>query len=209
MSCIPAYCPHLNPIERLRRLMRRNVVKWQVAGDKRCAAFIALAEDLKEQFRPDNRERHIAQFVDDQQFDGVEMLLQRPQSPFVSRFHEFMHKSGRRREGDGVALLAGGEPESQGDMGFARAGRTSVIPPGVRRARIRPTPNESWTYVEVWQRGISKIRSDSELAMQQVAAKAIDVRPTLHSKVAILRLPAASDERIHRGSMSAISSLFN
>jgi hypothetical protein len=30
--------------------------------------------------------RHVAQFVDNQQFDCVEALLQRPQATFVARF---------------------------------------------------------------------------------------------------------------------------
>ena len=34
-----------------------------------------------------------------------------------------MDKSGGRRESDAVALLAGGEPQGQGDVGLARAGR--------------------------------------------------------------------------------------
>ena len=40
-----------------------------------------------------------------------------------------MHESGGRREGDAVVLLAGGESEGQGDVGFAstgRAGRDAV-----------------------------------------------------------------------------------
>ena len=40
-------------------------VEWQVAGDKSGAAFVALAEDLEEQFRTNRRERHIAQLIDD------------------------------------------------------------------------------------------------------------------------------------------------
>ena len=87
---------------------RGPFIEWQIAGDQRGATFIALAEHLEEQFGTDGRERHVAQFVDDQQLDRVEVLLQRAQAAFVARFHEFMHEGGRRREGDAVALLAGG-----------------------------------------------------------------------------------------------------
>ena len=51
-------------------------IERQVAGDQRGATFIALAERLEEQFGADSRERHIAQLVDDQQLDCVEVLLQ-------------------------------------------------------------------------------------------------------------------------------------
>lgn len=69
-------------------------VEWQVAGHESGAAFVTLAEDLEEQFRTNRRERHVAQLIDDQQFDRVEMFLQRPQATFVARFHEFVHESG-------------------------------------------------------------------------------------------------------------------
>jgi hypothetical protein len=54
---------------------RGPFIEWQVAGDKRGAALIALAEHLKEEFRTDSRERHVAQFVNNQQFDCIEVLL--------------------------------------------------------------------------------------------------------------------------------------
>ena len=85
----------------------RPFIERQIAGDQRGATFIALAEHLEEQFGADSRERHIAQLVDDQQLDCVEVLLQRAQAAFVARFHEFMHEGGGRRESDAVALLAG------------------------------------------------------------------------------------------------------
>jgi hypothetical protein len=90
---------------------RSPFIEWQVAGHERGAALIALAEHLKEQFRTDSRERYVTQFVDNQQFDCVEVLLQRSQATFVTRFHEFMHEGGGRCEGDAVAPLAGGQPQ--------------------------------------------------------------------------------------------------
>src|ERR1019366_8922985 len=48
-------------------------IEWQVAGDQRGAAFIALTEHLEEQFRADRRERHIAQLIDNQQLDHAEV----------------------------------------------------------------------------------------------------------------------------------------
>ena len=45
----------------------RPLVEWQIAGDQRAAALVALAEDLEQQFGPGWRERHVTQFIDDQQ----------------------------------------------------------------------------------------------------------------------------------------------
>jgi hypothetical protein len=56
-------------------------------------------------------------------------------------------------------------------------------------ARIRLASEQPWTYVEASQRTISKVRNDAELTMQRVAEVAADIRPGLHSKVAILRQP--------------------
>jgi hypothetical protein len=55
----------------LERQIRRN--------DSR-AAFMTLAEDLEEQFRAGLGKRHIAEFVDDKQFDGGELGLQLEQT---------------------------------------------------------------------------------------------------------------------------------
>ena len=49
--------------------------------------------------------------------------MQCPQATFVARFHEFMHESSGRGEGDALVFLAGGQPQCQGDVGFAGAGR--------------------------------------------------------------------------------------
>jgi hypothetical protein len=110
---------------------RGPFIEWQVAGHQCRAAFVALAEDLEEKLRANRRERHVAEFVDDQQLDRVEMLLQRAKAALVARLHEFVNESGRRREGDVVALLASRETQSQGDVGLAGAGgtqRDAVLP---------------------------------------------------------------------------------
>jgi hypothetical protein len=48
---IPAYCPHLNPIERLRGLMRRNVThnRCYATFNEVCTAMLGfLKEDVPE-----------------------------------------------------------------------------------------------------------------------------------------------------------------
>ena len=69
-------------------------------------------------------ERHIAEFVDDEELDGGDLRLQLEETAFVARFHQLMHEPGRREEGDREAALAGGEAERQTDMRLAGAGIT-------------------------------------------------------------------------------------
>ena len=57
---------------------------------------MTLAEDLKEQFRAGLRERHIAEFVDDEQFDGGELGLEFKQTLFIARLHQLMDEPNRR-----------------------------------------------------------------------------------------------------------------
>jgi len=97
-------------------------IEWQVARHQRGAAFVALAEYFEEQLGTDRRERHVAQFVDDQQLDRVEMFLQGPQTAFVAGSHEFMDgesfrlatsKKAQRRPGHGQN--AGPKTLNEGD----------------------------------------------------------------------------------------------
>jgi len=63
--------------ESFRAEDRSPLIEWQVTGDERGAAFIALAEHPRRAVP--NRtavEWHVAEFVDDQQLDHVEVLLQ-------------------------------------------------------------------------------------------------------------------------------------
>ena len=98
---------------------RGPFIERQVGGDERGTTFIALAEHLEEQFGTDRGEGHVSldplrgSSIDNQQFDRVEVFLQSPQPAFVARFHEFMHESGGRGEGDAVVFLAGGEPNAR------------------------------------------------------------------------------------------------
>jgi hypothetical protein len=60
---------------------------------------MTLAEHFEQQLGARLGERHIAKFVDDQQFDGGELRLQPQQTFFIARFHELMYQPRRRREG--------------------------------------------------------------------------------------------------------------
>ena len=54
-----------------------------------------------------------------------QLLLQAQQPPVVSGLHQLMDQGGGGGEADGEALLTGGQPQAQRDMGFAGAGQRS------------------------------------------------------------------------------------
>ena len=68
---------------------------------------MTLAEYFEERLRAGLRERHIAEFVDDERFDGGELRLEFQETPLVARFHQLMNEAGRGEEGDREAALAG------------------------------------------------------------------------------------------------------
>src|SRR5208283_2542198 len=68
------------------------------AGQVHAASLVALAEDLEQQLGPSRRERHIAEFIDDQQLVAGELTLKAQQPFFVTRFEQFMDESRRRDE---------------------------------------------------------------------------------------------------------------
>jgi hypothetical protein len=53
----------------------RPFVERQIARYQRAASFVALTEDLEQQLGPNRGERHIAEFVDDQQLVSGELTL--------------------------------------------------------------------------------------------------------------------------------------
>ena len=105
-------------------------VEGQVGGDQDGSPLAALAEDLKEQFRPGGGQGHEAQFVDDQQAEAgqipleVEQLslilgLQRPALP---RFHR-RDASARfpPNQGGCPGLLRGYDHQERGGWNVAQS----------------------------------------------------------------------------------------
>src|SRR3954462_4990412 len=82
---------------------------------------MALAEDLEQQLRAGLGERHVTQFVDDQQLCSSEVLLQSQQAALVARFLELMNEAGGGSEGNGEPPLTGGKTQGQGNMGLPGA----------------------------------------------------------------------------------------
>jgi hypothetical protein len=57
----------------------RPFLEWKIRRDDGRATFVTLAEYFKQKLRA--RERHIAEFVDDEEFDGGELRLQFQETP--------------------------------------------------------------------------------------------------------------------------------
>jgi len=66
------------------------LVEGQVAGDERCAALVALAEDLEEQLGAGLGERNKAEFVDDEELVGGKLSLEAQQTLLVSCLNELV-----------------------------------------------------------------------------------------------------------------------
>src|SRR6516162_10020864 len=112
------------------------LVEWQVAGHDYGAALVTLAEDLKQELGASLRQRHIAEFIDNQQLVTDELTLQAQEPLVVAGLDQFMHEGGGGREADRQAFLAGRQAEPQRNVALAGAGRDSVTMPGVRRSRF-------------------------------------------------------------------------
>ena len=97
------------------------LVEGQVGGHQGRSPLVALAEDLEEQFRPSVGQGHEAQFVDDEELEAGQLALQVEQPAFVPGFHEFVDQGGGGGEAHRPAPLAGGQAQSQGDVGLAGA----------------------------------------------------------------------------------------
>ena len=76
------------------------LVERQVAGDDGGAALVALAEHLEQQLGAGLRQRHVAEFVDDQELVAGKLALKPQQSLVVARLDQFVHHGRRGGEAD-------------------------------------------------------------------------------------------------------------
>src|SRR4051794_15576441 len=68
---------------------------------------MALAEDLEQQLCSGLRKRHVAQFINDQQLCGGEVLPQPQKAAFVARLLQLMDEACGSSEGNREAALTG------------------------------------------------------------------------------------------------------
>ena len=115
------------------------LVEGEVGGDQDGASFVALAEDLEEEFRAGGGQGHEAQLVDDQQPEAGQLPLQVEQAAVVPGLHEFADQGRGGGEAHRHPPLAGSQAQAQaqtqtqtqGDVGLAGAtcqGRRQNIP---------------------------------------------------------------------------------
>ncbi|GEM_PF-6241605 len=107
-----------------------------VRGQDHGALFIAGVDELKEQVAATWGDRQVADFVDDQQRTTAQEADFLTQGAFAFGFGEGGDEIGKRDEVDALAGADGLDCQCGGEMGFAGAGRSSVILPGVRRLRF-------------------------------------------------------------------------
>src|SRR3954453_2423368 len=93
----------------------------QIAGPQGRAAFVALAEHLKQQLGAGLRERHIAEFINDQQLVAGQLALQAAQSLLVPGFNHLMDQGRSSDEPDRQPFLTSRQAEPQREMGLAGA----------------------------------------------------------------------------------------
>ena len=96
------------------------LVERQIAGDDGGAALVALGEHLEQQLGAGLGERHIAEFVDDQQLVAGELALQAQQPLLVAGLDQLVDQGGRGGEADREALLAGGQSQPEGNVASCR-----------------------------------------------------------------------------------------
>ena len=78
-------------------------------GDEDGAAFVALAEDLEEEFRAGGGQWDEAQLVDNEQLVARQLPLQIEQSAVIPGLHEFVDQGRGGGETHGQSPLTGGQ----------------------------------------------------------------------------------------------------
>gem|GEM_PF-3275534 len=80
------------------------IAERKIAGQQKTAAFVAIGEDLKQQFRTTATERQIPQFIHDQQIRTIQLRQIAIQQIRLLLLLEQIHQSGCRKESNRVSL---------------------------------------------------------------------------------------------------------
>ncbi len=107
------------------------VAEREIAGDQQAAAFVAVGEHLEQQLGSGAAERQVAEFIDDQQVNPVELLQQRVQSELLLCFFELVHQSRRCEELRPHAFTAGGQAKCDRQVSLPSAGLAEQTDIGV------------------------------------------------------------------------------
>ena len=97
------------------------VFKGQIGRNNKAGAFIGSRDHIEEQFGPGFGERHIPQFIEDQQVVPLQLLEHPLELTFFAGLQESGYQAGDGKEPDLSALAAGGEGQCTGQMGLSRA----------------------------------------------------------------------------------------
>ena len=138
LSAAPEAAPaavHLQDVDVVGEAFRPEdlgpLVEGEVGGDQDGAPLAALAEDIEEQFRPGGGQGDETQLVDDEQAQAGKLPLQVEQPSFIPGLHQLVDQGGGG-ESHRHSPLAGGQAQSQGDVGLAGAAGADgddVLPP--------------------------------------------------------------------------------
>ena len=96
-------------------------VERQITGHQSGAALVTLAEHLEQKLRAGFTEWHEAEFVDDQQLEPDEFLLEPQKPPLIAGLHQFVDEGRCGGKADSEPFLASGQAKPQGDVGLAGA----------------------------------------------------------------------------------------
>jgi hypothetical protein len=107
--------------------------KAAVGSEDHRALFVAGVDELEEQVAAASGDRQVADFVDDEQRTTAQEADFLAQRALAFGLGEDGDEIGQRDEVDAFAGANGLDGKCRGEMGFAGAGRSSVILPGVRR----------------------------------------------------------------------------
>src|SRR5271166_4077758 len=96
-----------------------QIAKRQVAGHKDAATLIAVGEDPEQQLDPAPADRHVAQFVSDQQVHPLELAQEPIQRVLLLLLLQLAHQFGSREEADPEPRATRGKSQSNRNMCLA------------------------------------------------------------------------------------------
>jgi hypothetical protein len=123
------------------------VFEREVGGDQEAGAFVSASHDIEEQLGPGLGERDVTEFIEDEQIEPLELLVEPLKRPVFAHLQQQGDQRGGGGEPHPLARRAGGEPQGGGQVGLARAGVADqehvlpsfeVLPTGTARLLASP-----------------------------------------------------------------------